>query len=145
MDRTATGRLSVIWKSNLTNKIKRSFFQAAVVSKLLYGCTTWTLIKRMETELDGNNTRMLRAVLNKSWRQRLAKQQLYNHLPLIPKTIQIRRTRHVGHCWRSRDELESDILLSPLHMHEQRQENQLESINNSSVPIQDIAWETSRE
>ena len=31
-------RLSVIWKSNLTDKIKRSFFQAAVVSILLYGC-----------------------------------------------------------------------------------------------------------
>ena len=33
---TAIERLSVIWKSDLTNKIKRSFFQAAVVSILLY-------------------------------------------------------------------------------------------------------------
>ena len=39
------------------------------------------------------------------------KQQLYGHLPLITKTIQIRRTRHAGHCWRSRDELISDVLL----------------------------------
>ena len=38
---TAIDRLSVIWKSNLTNKIKRSYlFQAAVMSILLYGCTT---------------------------------------------------------------------------------------------------------
>ena len=37
---TAIDSLSVIWKSNLINKIKRSFFQAAVVSILLYGCTT---------------------------------------------------------------------------------------------------------
>ena len=36
---TAINRLSVIWKSDLTDKIKRSFFQA-VVSILLYGCTT---------------------------------------------------------------------------------------------------------
>ena len=56
--------LSVIWKSYLTDKIKRSFFQAAVVSILLYGCTTWTLTKRMEKKLDGNYTRMLRAILN---------------------------------------------------------------------------------
>ena len=35
---TANDRLSIIWKSNLTNKMKRSFFQAAVVSILLYGC-----------------------------------------------------------------------------------------------------------
>ena len=29
----------------------------------------------------------------------------------ITKTIQVRRTRHAGHCWRSRDELISDVLL----------------------------------
>ena len=64
---TAIDRLSIIWKSNLTDKMKRSFFQAAVVSILLYGCTTWTLTKRLEKKLDGNYTRMLRAILNKSW------------------------------------------------------------------------------
>ena len=35
----AIDRLSIIWKSDLTNKMKRSFSQAAVVSILLYGCT----------------------------------------------------------------------------------------------------------
>ena len=39
------------------------------------------------------------------------KHQLYGHLPPIMKTIQVRRTRHAGHCWRSRDELISDVLL----------------------------------
>ena len=37
---TAIDRLLVIWKSDLTDKMKRSFFQAAIVSILLYGCTT---------------------------------------------------------------------------------------------------------
>ena len=64
---TAIDRLSIIWKSDLTDKMKRSFFQAAVVSILLYGCTTWTLTKRLEKKLNGNYTRMLRAILNKSW------------------------------------------------------------------------------
>ena len=45
---TAINRLSVIWKSDLTDKMKCSFFQAAIESILLYGCTTWTLTKRME-------------------------------------------------------------------------------------------------
>ena len=45
---TAINRLSIIWKSDLTNKMKRSFFQAEVVSILLYGCTTWTLTKQLE-------------------------------------------------------------------------------------------------
>ena len=39
---TAINRVSVIWKTDLTDKMKRSFFQAAVVSILLYECTTWT-------------------------------------------------------------------------------------------------------
>ena len=61
-------RLSIIWNSDLTDKMKRSFFQATVVSILLYGCTTWTLTIRLGKKLDGNKTRMLREILNKSWR-----------------------------------------------------------------------------
>ena len=107
---TATDRLSIIWKSDQTDKMKRSFFQAAVISILLYGCTTWTLTKRLEKKLDDNYTRMLRAILNKSWWQHPTRHQLYGHLPPITKTIQVRRTRHAEHCWRSRDELISDVL-----------------------------------
>ena len=103
--------LLTIWKSNLTDKKKRSFFQAAVVLILLYGCTTWTLTKRLEKKLDDNYKRMLRAILNKSWQQNPTRHQWYGHLPPITKTIQARRTRHAGHCWRSRDELISDVLL----------------------------------
>ena len=103
--------LSVIWKLDLTDKMKHSFFfQAAVVSILLYGCTTWTLTKRIEKKLDGNYTRMLRAILNNYWGQHPTKQQLYGHLPPTTKTIQVRRTRHARHCWRSRDELIRDVL-----------------------------------
>ena len=48
---------------------KTQFFQAEVVSIKLYGCTTWMLTKRMEKKFDNNYTRMLRAVLTKSWGQ----------------------------------------------------------------------------
>ena len=34
----------------------------------------------MDKKLDGNYTRMLRSILNKSWRQLPTKQQLYGHL-----------------------------------------------------------------
>ena len=54
---------------------------------------------------------MLRAILNKSWQQHPTRHQLYGHLPPITKTIQVRRSRHAGHSWRSRDELISDVLL----------------------------------
>ena len=93
---TAIDRLSIIWKSDLTDKIKRSFFQAT---------------KQLEKKLDGNYTRMLRAILNKSWRQHPTKHQLYGYRPHITKTIQVRRTKHAGQCWGSRDELISNVLL----------------------------------
>ena len=113
---TAISRLSIIWKSDQTDKMKRCFFQAAVISILLYGCITWTLTKRLEKKLDGNYTRMLRAILNKSWRQHPTRHQLYGHLPPIMKTIQVRQTRHAGHYWRSRDKLISDVLLWTPHI-----------------------------
>ena len=51
------------------------------MSILLYGCTTWTLTKCIEKKLEG-------------------------HLP----PIQVHRTRHAGHCCRSKDKLISDVL-----------------------------------
>ena len=102
---TAIYSLSEIWKSDLTDKMKRSFFLAAVVSILLYGCTTWTLTKRIEKKLNDNYTRMLlRAILNKSWRPHPTKQ------PPFIKTIKVRWNTHAGHYWRNRDELISDVL-----------------------------------
>ena len=88
----------------MTDKMKRN-------SILLYGWTTWTLTKRVEKKLHCNFTRMLRPILNKSWRQHPTRNQLHGHLPPITKTIQVRRTRHAGQCWRSRDELINDVLL----------------------------------
>ena len=69
------------------------------------------LTKQLEKKLDGNYARMLQAILNKSSRQHPTRHQLYGHLPPITKTIQVRLTRHAGHCWRSRDELISNVLL----------------------------------
>ena len=57
-----------------------------------------------------------RVIWNKSWGQHPTKQQLYGHLLPITKTIQVRRTRNAGLCWRSWDELIRDVLLwTPSH------------------------------
>ena len=63
---TAIENLSTIWKFGLFHKIKWKLFQAVAVSVLLYGCTTWTLTKCLETKLNVNFSRMLHAILNKS-------------------------------------------------------------------------------
>ena len=140
---TAIDKLLVIWKSELTDKIKCSFFQAAVVSILLYGCTIWTLTKRIEKKLDSNNTRMLQAVLNNSWRQHPTKQQLYGQLPPITKTIKVRWTKYAGHCWRSKDKLISDVLLwTPSHGRVKAGQPSRTYIQQL---IQDVAWKTYQE
>ena len=77
----------------------------------IYIYISWTLTKWLEKKLDGNYTRMLQAILNRSWPQHPTWRQLYGHLPPITKTIHARRTRHIGHCWRSKDEIVSDVLL----------------------------------
>ena len=105
---------------------------------LLYGCTTWTLTKRLEKKLDCNYTRMLRAILNNSWRQHPTRHQLYGHLPPITKTIQVRRTRHAGllekhgraHKW-----------YTPMDPHI-KQDDQLEHTYSSYVRIRDVALKT---
>ena len=96
--------ICVRWKRNLTGYYKYIYICIYIYIYI------WTLTKRLEKKLDGNYTRMLRTILNKSWRQHPTKHQLYGHLPSFTKTIKVRQTRHAGHCWRSRDELISDVL-----------------------------------
>ena len=134
--RTAINWLSIIWKSDLTDKMKCSFFQEAVASILLYGCTTWTLTKRLEKKLDGNYTRMLRAILNKSWLQHPTGHQLYGHLPPITKTIHVRRTSHAG--------TNSYVMYSygTPHMAVLKQDNQHEHTFSNYVRIRDVVQKT---
>ena len=110
--------LNVLWKSDLPGNLKRDFFRAIVESVLLYGSSTWTLTKRLETKLDGTYTRMLRTILNISWKQHPTKQDLYGHLPPISHVIRERQMRFAGHCWRSKEEIVRDVLLwTPKHGH----------------------------
>ena len=103
----AVDRLVVIWKSNQAGKIKWDFFQNVAVSILLYGCTKWT--NKTEKKIDRNDARQMCALLNKSWRQHSTKYQLYGHLPSISQTIWVRQTRYVGHSWRCKDQLISQV------------------------------------
>ena len=59
--------LLMTWKSGLSDIIKWDFFPAVAMSLLLYGCTTWKITKQIEKKLNGNYTRKLLAVSNKTW------------------------------------------------------------------------------
>ena len=107
---TATYRQSDIWKLDLTDKIKRIFFQATVVSILLYGGTTWTITKRMVKKawrlLQKNTASYIVQVMEAAPHKAVTVQPP----TLNTKTIKLRRARTAGHCYRSRDELVSDVI-----------------------------------
>ena len=96
---TANNRLSVIWKSDLTDKMKRSYF------------TTWTLTNIWRKSL----TATTQECCEQYWTSpggSTPQTAAVRPLTPITKTIRIRRTRHAGHCWRRRrGELISDVLM----------------------------------
>ena len=100
-------RLSV----NLVETLKVGFFRATVESALLYGAECWTMTGKMRNRLDGTYTRMFRAVLRVSWKEHKTNKELYGNLPKITDTLMIRGLRFIGHCWRKKDEVISDLLL----------------------------------
>ena len=65
-----------------------------------------------------------------------------NYTATIMKTIQARRTRHARHCWRSKEELISDVLQWTPHMAKQKQDDHLEHSYSSYARIRDVALKT---
>lgn len=102
--------LTVIWKSSLSDHLKRGFFRAVVESVLTYGSSTWTLTRQQEKSLDGTYTRLLRAALNVSWKKHVTNKSLYGHLSPISVVIRERRLKLAGHLWRNKSELASSVL-----------------------------------
>ena len=87
---TAIDRLSIIWKSDLTNKSR--------IDTIWMHYLAWTLTKWLKLGGNYNVASNIELVLAAT-----------PHLPPIMKTKQVRQTRH---CWRSKDEL-SDVLWTP--------------------------------
>ena len=61
--------------------------------------------------MDEANTRMLRAALNTSWRLLMTNKELYDRIPKIVVSIREQILRFIGHCWKSKSQLVSDLLL----------------------------------
>ena len=93
---------------------------------------------------DSNYTRMLRAILNKSWRQHSTQQSSSS-----PATYHTSRKLSQLDEPNMRDtagEVGTKVTYSggTLHMDEHRQDDQLEPIYNSSVPKRDVTLRTCR-
>ena len=93
-----------------------SLLAATVEAVLLYGCEAWTLTAKLEKQLDGCYTRMLRAALGIHWTRHMTNEDLYRDLPKITTKIRERRLKFAGHCYRREEELASKLLLwEPTH------------------------------
>ena len=72
---------------------------------------TWTLTKKLEQQLDGTYTRMLRKALNVSWKQHMTNEELYKNLQNVSKKIAERKLRLARHCLRHPEEIASHLVL----------------------------------
>ena len=95
----------------MTIKIQTICWFAYLKSQNGNHVTNKTLTKQLEKKIDGNYTRMLRAILNISWKEHPSKKRLYGTFPPISQVIREQRLRFVGHCWRSKDEIVQSVLL----------------------------------
>ena len=100
-----------IWKSNLARKTKIRVFRVLIEPILLYGSETWTLSAKQQHRLDGCYTRLLRRVLNLSWRDHPTLEMIYGDLPSVSVLVRKRRVQFAGHCARATDELVSSFVL----------------------------------
>ncbi|KAI8484256.1 hypothetical protein Bbelb_380410 [Branchiostoma belcheri] len=108
----ACNKMDKIWKSDLSSKLKTRLFLSTVESVLQYGCEAWTVTPKLEKQLDGCYTRMLRRVHNVHWEQHLTNKELYADLT----KIRARRLRFAGHTLRNCREIASNLVLwSPAH------------------------------
>ena len=80
-------------------------------SVLLYGSETWTLTKAQEKGLDGTYTKMLRMVLDVSWKDKVSNAVLYGKLAKLSVKIRSRRLKLVGHCIRHPEILANDLVM----------------------------------
>ena len=105
-----------IWKSGLTDKLKRRLFISTVESVLLYGSEAWTLTVQLEKALDGVYTRMLRVAHNVTWEDHIRNIDLYGGLPRVTDKVRARRMRLAGHCvWHPELAASQLILWEPKH------------------------------
>ena len=107
----ACNKLTNMWKSNLPRRLKERLFLATVESVLLYGSEAWTLTPKLEKQINGCYTRLLKTALNTHGSQHMTNKVLYGNLPKLSAKIRQRRMRFAGYCYRSNNKQVSNIVL----------------------------------
>ena len=106
---TAIDKLSIIWKSDLTYKMKQFLPGSGHINTAVwmhYLDANKTAGEKARWQLHKNVTSNIEQVLAATPHKAPTIRPPASH----HETIQVRRNRHAGHCWRSRDKLISDVL-----------------------------------
>ena len=98
--------MTKMWKSLLSNQLKRRLIVATVESVLLYGTETWILTRQEEKALDEVYTRMIRMALNVSWKDHVENFDLYDNLPRLSDKIRQRWRDSLGIMYSTRNSLQ---------------------------------------
>ena len=99
--------LDKIWKSKvITLETKLSILKTCVFSTMLYGCETWTVTKRCESQILSFERKCYRKILRIGWTQKVTNKELYRKIQLtetiLQKVIQ-RKLRLFGHICKIKD------------------------------------------
>ena len=116
---TTLGRLTLrVWEnSKLTNSTKMSFYNACVISTLLYASESWTTYAKQEHKLNSFHLRSLRRILGISWKDKVTNADVLARagLPTMYTLLRQRRLRWLGHVRRMDDgSIPKDILYGEL-------------------------------
>lgn len=118
---SACNRLHKIWSSDfLDSELKVKIFKTTIEPILLYGSETWSLTRKLEKQLDGTYTRLLRRVKNLSWRDHPTKDTIYGSLKPVSLTLKAKRVQFAGHCLRATSEVISSLVLWKPRLAKQR-------------------------
>ena len=85
--------------------MKLQVFKLAVVTVLLYGCETWALTKKLESELNSFGTSSLRIILGVKKLDKVPNAITYENSGEKPMILSVRerQLRHLGHILRLND------------------------------------------
>ena len=74
----AMARLTRVWKSNISFQTKFKLYKSLVISILLYGCETWTLLAETERRIQAFENKCLRKLLHISYWEHKTNEYVWN-------------------------------------------------------------------
>ena len=91
--------------------MKIRILQVIIEIVLLYGSENWTINKSLEKIINGCYIKLLRMVLNISWKDKWYNNKLYNDIPNITNIIATRRLSIAGLCIHHKEEAAHNFIL----------------------------------